>query len=302
MQMIEPAVSWVILLLLRIYLLLGRKILQFFLYPIVSIYWLINFKGRQASCQFLQKISSYDSAHSAHLKPYNSYRHFINFANSWIDKLTAWSGSLTLHNLEFYGHKALLGHINQNQGVLILGSHLGNIEGCRAIAKLKNTVIINVLVHSKHTDKLNLFMNHYSAAGLLNFIQIAEINTATAMILQDKIEAGEWVVIAADRIYSKKLNRLAKAEFLGNLAYFAQEPFLLALLLKCPVYTSFCLKQNNKQAIYFDPLSNGLSFSKKQRTAAIQQCVENYAERLQHYCLKEPLQWFNFYDFWHDLE
>jgi predicted LPLAT superfamily acyltransferase len=30
----------------------------------------------------------------------------------------------------------------------------------------------------------------------------------------------------------------------------------------------------------------------------MQQTIQNYAERLQYFCLKEPLQWFNFFDFW----
>jgi len=37
---------------------------------------------------------------------------------------------------------------------------------------------------------------------------------------------------------------------------------------------------------------------RKQRIAAIQNYVEQYADVLQRYCLKFPLQWFNFYDFW----
>jgi predicted LPLAT superfamily acyltransferase len=27
--------------------------------------------------------------------------------------------------------------------------------------------------------------------------------------------------------------------------------------------------------------------------------VGEYACRLEHFCLRAPLQWFNFYDFWH---
>ena len=96
-----------------------------------------------------------------------------------------------------------------------------------------------------------------------------------------------------------------KLTFLGAEALFPQGPFILAALLKCPVYTVFCLKQQGKHVIYFDHFSEMLNFPRKTREQAMQQIIQRYAERLQTYCLKEPLQWFNFFDFWrvaHDDE
>jgi predicted LPLAT superfamily acyltransferase len=108
------------------------------------------------------------------------------------------------------------------------------------------------------------------------------------------------VIIAADRTPINEQGRVAQAEFLGQPANFPQGPFILALLLKCPVFTLFCLKQQGKQVIYFDSFidGQGQTVPRKQRTAAIQNYVEKFASRLQNYCVKEPLQWFNFYDFW----
>ncbi len=297
-QIEERGVVWGMHFLLKIYLMFGRKILQVFLYPIVSYYWLINSKGRKASRQYLGKVSSYQDDLSINGSLNCSYRHFISFANALIDKLAAWSGSLTLNNIEYHGREAIIKHIDQGQGVLILGSHLGNLEVCRVIAKLRSKVTINVLVHTKHTEKFNTLLNKYADSGRLNLIQVTSVNAATAMLLQDKIEAGEMVIIAADRTPVSGQGRVAQADFLGQSASFPQGPFILALLLKCPVFTLFCLKQKGKQMIYFDHFCDGLEFSRTQRTAAIQQCVDSSAERLQHYCVKAPLQWFNFYDFW----
>jgi predicted LPLAT superfamily acyltransferase len=30
--------------------------------------------------------------------------------------------------------------------------------------------------------------------------------------------------------------------------------------------------------------------------------IARYAQRLEHYCLMAPLQWFNFFDFWNQNE
>lgn len=294
----ERGIIWGMQFLLKIYLFFGRTILQIFLYPVVSYYWLINSKGRLASRQYLQRVSSYKQELAINAGLFCSYRHFICYANALVDKLAAWSGTLTLKDVEYHGREAIINHINNGEGVLLLGSHLGNLEICRVIVHLRKQVCINVLVHTKHAKKFNILLNRYAESERLNLIQVTEVNSATAMLLQDKIEAGELIIIAADRTPVKGHHRVALANFLGQPAYFPQGPFILALLLKCPVYTLFCLKQKRKQVIYFDHFSDALSFSRKQRTAAIQQHVQEYAERLQHYCLKEPLQWFNFYDFW----
>lgn len=298
-QMEERGVIWGMQLLLKIYLWFGRRVLQVFLYPVVSYYWLVKPKARQASIDYLRRVAVLMPENSIRTGLYGSYLHFIGFANALIDKLAAWSGAITLDDIEYHGREAVVKHVQAGQGVLLLGSHLGNLEVCRVIAWMGRRVTVNVLVHTRHAEKFNTLLNRYAGEGGMNLIQVTDITAATAMLLQDKIEAGELVVIAADRTPVTGASRVAEAEFLGAPAPFPQGPYILASLLKCPVFTIFCLKQaNNKQAIYFDPFSEGLSFSRKEREQGIQQCARDFAARLQHYCLQAPLQWFNFYDFW----
>jgi len=294
----ERGIVWGMEFLLKVYLIFGRKILQIFLYPVVSYYWLLNSKGRAASQQYLERISVFNNDVDINKDMKGSYLHFISFANALIDKLAAWSGSLTLDDVQTHGREAVIGHLAQGQGVFIMGSHLGNLEVCRVIAKLRKNITINVLIHSKHTEKFNTVLNKYADSEKLNLIQVTSVNASTAMLLQDKIEAGELVIIAGDRTPVGAKGRVAQADFLGHPASFPQGPFILALLLKCPVFTLFCLKEQDKQVIYFDHFSDGLDIPRKHRTATIQHYVEKYAERLQYYCAKAPLQWFNFYDFW----
>jgi predicted LPLAT superfamily acyltransferase len=225
--------------------------------------------------------------------------HFISFANAIIDKLAAWSGALSLADVEYHGRDQLLAETKKGRGVILLGSHLGNLEVCRVIADLDQCIHINVLVHTKHAQKFNQLLNRYSDKSRLNLIQVTEITAATSILLSDKIDNGEFVIITADRTPVGHSQRVTKADFLGDRALFPQGPFILASLLKCPVYTVFCLKQQGKHVIYFDYFSAVLKFPRKNREQAIAQTIQNYAERLQHYCLQEPLQWFNFFDFWY---
>lgn len=299
-QMEERGVIWGMRFLLRIYLLFGRAVLQVFLYPVVSYYWLLNRPARRASRAYLDRLAVFAPQLKLHGSRYWSYRHFISFANSIIDKLSAWSGALAPDDVIYTGRDRLLKELENGRGILLLGAHLGNLEVCRAIADFDKTIRINVLVHTKHAQKFNQLLNRTNANSRLNLLQVTEITAATAQLLYDKIEAGELVIMAADRIPVNNWQRTGKAEFLGAEAYFPHGPFILAGLLKCPVYTLICLKQENKFVIYFEPFSAPVHFRKNRREAEIRRLIQGYAARLEGYCLQEPLQWFNFYDFWQE--
>ncbi|MDO9139468.1 MAG: hypothetical protein Q7U38_03985 [Methylobacter sp.] len=294
----EWSLVWGMRFLLRVYLLFGRGVLQCFLYPVVSYYWLANKPGRTASQAYLKRVAMFSPASDLSGNLRDSYRHFISFANAIIDKLAAWSGALSLDDVDYHGRDALLAQIQSGRGAILLGSHLGNLEVCRMIADLDNAIPINVLVHTQHAEKFNQLLRQINADSGLNLIQVTDISAATAIVLSDKIDNGELVIITADRTPVSQNSRVSRAEFLGSDAWFPQGSFILAALLKCPVYTLFCLKQQGRQVIYFEHFSDRLIFPRKIREQALQQTVQRYATRLEHYCLMEPLQWFNFFDFW----
>jgi len=291
--------NWAMWLLLRIYLLFGRRFLQLFLYPVVLYYWLTHRPARQASQAYLNRLAVFSPSLKLSGSFFWSYKHFISFANAIIDKLAAWSGALSQTDVEYYGRNELIARISKGQGAVLLGSHLGNLEVCRVIADFDKTIHINVLLDNKHAQKFNQLLKKTNDNSQLNLIQITEITAATYMVLRNKINNGELVIIAADRTPVSNRQRVTKVTFLGADALFPQGPLILASLLECPVYTVFCLKQHNKNVIYFDLFSDSLMFPRKTREEAIQKMIQRYAECLQTYCLKEPLQWFNFFDFWH---
>lgn len=294
----EWSLIWGMRFLLRVYRWFGRGLLQWFLYPVVSYYWLVNKPGRAASQAYLKRVSGFLPEATLSGNLWNSYRHFISFANAIIDKLAAWGGALSLTDVDYKGRDDLLAELNTGRGAVLLGSHLGNLEVCRVLADLDESIRINVLVHTEHAEKFNRLLRQTNKNSGLNLIQVTDINAATAMLLSDKIDNGELIIITADRTPVSSHPRVSRVSFLGADALFPQGPFILASLLKCPVYTLFCLKQQGKQVVYFDHFSDGLTFARKTRELALQHTIQSYARRLEHYCLIEPLQWFNFFDFW----
>ena len=60
----------------------------------------------------------------------------------------------------------------------------------------------------------------------------------------------------------------------------------------------FGLKPNGQFQVYFEKFADPLLLPRATRQQALQQTVQDYAQRLENYCLQSPLDWFNFYDFW----
>ena len=51
-----------------------------------------------------------------------------------------------------------------------------------------------------------------------------------------------------------------------------------------------------------DRLMNVASLVMPTRAQELKRCVDAFAARLEQHALREPLQWFNFYDFWADVD
>lgn len=129
-------------------------------------------------------------------------------------------------------------------------------------------------------------------------LQVTDISPEVAMKLSDRINTGGYIIIAGDRTPVTGETRVSDVSFLGDTASMPQGGFILASLLKCPVYFLFCLKQNTQYHIYLEQFSHQLTFPRKERQLALNTVVQQYAKRLEHYCVIAPLQWFNFYSFW----
>lgn len=297
-QIKESGSMWGMKFLLYVYLHFGRLALQILFYPIVICYWFINTQARHASQNYLNRLTIFAPSLKLHGSFFYSCKHFISFADAIIDKVAAWAGLITLNDVQYCGRNKLITELKKGRGIILLGSHLGNLEVCRVISDFDKTIKINVLMHNKHAQKFNQVLKQTNNDSQLNIIQVTEVNAATAILLSDKIDNGELIIIAADRTPVNNQQRVNSVTFLGAEALFPQGPFILANLLKCPIYTIFCLKHYNKYTIYFDLFSNRLKFSRKTREQELQQTIQRYAICLQTYCLKVPLQWFNFFDFW----
>ncbi|MEZ8011285.1 MULTISPECIES: glycosyltransferase [Vibrio] len=290
-------------LLLAVYSLLGRGVFNLILRGVMRYYHLTGKRARNASEQYLFQLKTYAEQQNIDLPAeLTSYNHLLSFGHTMLDKLAAWKGDFSVDNLTIHGQEQFESMVENQQGVLILGSHLGNIELCRALGRRHSHIKINALVFTEHAERFNSVMKAVNPQSDLNLIQVTSMGPDTAILLQQKLEQGEWIVIVGDRTSTSKESRSVWAEFLGKEAPFPQGPFMLASVLKAPVFLLFGLRDDSQTKphfnVYFEHFSDKIELPRKTREQSLQQVVQKYADRLQHYTLKAPLQWYNFFNFW----
>lgn len=291
-------------LMLRIYQLLGRGAFTLLLYPVVAWMWLTGGSQRRASQQWLTKVRQQAQAKKITLPGgLNSYRHFLRFGDAMLNKIAAWRGDIKWgRDISFAPGSREVLQSKAGGGKLILAAHLGDIEASRALAQYDAGLVINALVFTDHAQRFRQIIEEIAPQAAVNLLPVTHIGPETAMMLQEKLDAGEWVAIVGDRIAVNVQRggerRVCWSEFMGAPAPFPQGPFILAAALRCPVILMMVLREQGQLRIYAEPFADPLVLPRATRQQALQQCIDRYAQRLEAYALRSPLDWFNFYDFW----
>lgn len=295
----ETSITLGIRILVWIYRLCGRWVFRLFLHPVVSYYFLKGRIARNASQEYLRRLGRYYPELGLSGGWWDSYRHFLSFGETLLDKIIVWTGGITSSQVDFPGRKLLLDLVEQKRGAVLLSGHIGNLELCQAIADLHGHIHLNILVHTKHAEKFNRLLGSSKGSATIQLIQVTELNPATAIELQDKIERGEFLVMVGDRIPVNG-SRTVQADFLGKAAEFPQGPYLLATLLHCPVYTLFCFNKGGRFHVDLELFAESIRVprSEPQRLQMLKTLARRYAERLEKHCRITPFQWFNFYPYW----
>jgi len=281
----------------------GRGAVSILLRPVVLYFVLFKAQARRGSKQFLH----------AHAKRYpelwpsppglrDQMRHFREFAENVVDKLMAWHLELDQNNFFVRDPAAHQRLLEDPRGQLIIGSHLGNIEYCRGFLHRYRSHKINVLLYDRHAKNYVEMMRRLNPDSRINVYQVDEFDIATILQFKEKIDAGEWLFIAGDRIPLSGVQRTVTVDFLGRGTQLPIGPYLLARALECPVKLMFAYKNycGRDKRLHFDIIefAEQIRLPAKQRQQVLQHYAQQYASELENICREAPYQWFNFYEYW----
>jgi predicted LPLAT superfamily acyltransferase len=128
-------------------------------------------------------------------------------------------------------------------------------------------------------------------------LQVTETDAATAVLLQECIERGEWVAIVGDRVPVRQ-SKTVSLPFLGVEAAFPVGAYVLAALLRCPLFFMGCVRQGDGHVVHFDLLAESVTLPRKDRESALRSLAAAYVQRLESLVQRSPFDWFNFFPFW----
>jgi len=265
--------------------------------PIALYFVLFASEARRSSRAYLERIRQ-TRGESGKPSLLDVYRHIYSFSTAILDRLALWSRAIDRFQIEIHGREHMEPAIEARTGALLLGAHIGNFDMLRVIAR-EADIPVNVLMYSANAERINRAFEELDPDSNVRVIDLDRTSVNTGLEIRRCIERGEFVAVLGDRVPPSTGNRVSHANFLGEPAAFPQGPFLLASLLRIPLVLTIALRRGPRRyAIYLETIADGTPIAPKKRSAAIQQQIELYASRLEHYCLEAPLQWFNFYDFW----
>jgi len=285
----------------------GLRTARVFLIPVVAYFALKDTQACAASRDYQQRLgTAAPELGWAAPTRWRTFQHLLAFANAALDKFAAWRGLLGERHVQVEDEATLDTAANDARGALVIGSHLGNLEMTRALARSRGIDRIHAVVYTRHAQRFRSMLAGTNQDFAHNLIEVDDIGPATAIMLRERIDRGDWLVIVGDRVPSADGGRVVQVPFFGEPAPFAQGPFILAALLECPVYLLFCLRDKgpNKRRgtdiyrLYFERFADAVTLPRARRQAALRSYAEQYAQRLEHYCRQYPTQWFNFFDFW----
>ena len=279
-------------------------------FPIGFFYWIFSKNARRVSEKYFENLAAFQNKRIRKCDfSKKTLFHIVSFALNLVEDVQAWAGKVNFQKVFWRDDDVndLVKNIDSSKGVLLIISHVGNAQMLKALASAgesgtKRKMSITTITDQNISAGFNKLLKEINSDSAFNIVSASDIGVETLFMLQDRLEKGEVVVIAGDRV-SAKTNRNIEVDFLGKKAPLPYGVFLLASLLNVPTYfvngvrrKDFSLKGEYDMFVK----KNEISFdcSKKEREERISECASSYAKILESLCEAHPYQWYNFFDFW----
>lgn len=283
------------------YRLFGRPVTLVLVHAIVAYFFLTARTARRASRDYLRRVASAPGGAAALGRSpdlWASFLHFRAFALSIFDRIAFWFGRESGMDFEIDGREEYDRLLLPTRGAIVVGAHLGSFDALRGLASHDGRVV-NVLMYTRHAPRINAVFEQLAPGARVRVIQADRHSMDTVLRIRSCIERGEVVAMLGDRVEPSDRGRTGRVSLLGDGVELPEAPYLLAGLLGCPLYFLVALREKAScYRVFAEILAEEADLSPGTREGQVHELMAAYAERLEHYCIKAPYQWFNFFDYW----
>lgn len=291
-----------------VYKFAGKKAVCFLTFFVCLCTFLSSKQVRNYARRNLTVISDYCKANGKKvIKPviFNCFKNVFNFALTLVDNMEIFAGDYDVEKIYFDtedNKKQFYADMRARKGMFCIFSHNGNINVLRMFSKNKDPYErsdVNVFLSKDQCKIFNSFLKKIqenSKQKLYNAVSlfpVEDIGIDTSIEIKQKLDNGEIVFMAGDRLSSGTANLTFCHKFFDRDINFPAGTFKMAQLMETPVYFIAALKNKKDTCkIYlkkFTPLQ-----SKKETLKKMQ---DEYVEFVQNITMIDPLQFYHFYGF-----
>ncbi|MET0378798.1 MAG: hypothetical protein ABW049_07375 [Spongiibacteraceae bacterium] len=283
----------------RISLLVGRSCSRPILYGIALYFALFARKARRASHNYLSRCLGRPAGFR------DFYRHVLAFSSTIHDRVFLLNDYFDRFDVQTFGTESLHADYNAGKGILLLGAHLGSFEVLRSIGRTSPGFNMYMAMYPDNARRINRALAAINPQATQDIIELGTLDAMLA--ISAKLDEGAYVGILADRAIWSRTTGAGEHRtlpFMGTPAQFPVGAFRLAAVLKRPVYFMtgvYC--GGNSYEIHFEKLEDfstpAPSSTSRNRDSQVHALMQKYVAALERNCRAHPLNWFNFYDFWH---
>nr|UXE46150.1 hypothetical protein Hi04_10k_c5801_00008 [uncultured bacterium] len=254
---------------------LGRWTARLVLYPIV-VYFVLSPRLRDHSLAYLRRVLPNEPGWM------DVARHIHAFASTLLDRVFMLSGRFDALEVRVHHSEALLHCVANKRGALLLGSHLGSFEVMRCLAATEPDVRVKILMHRQKNAMVMSVLEALNPEIARAVIDTGGRDTNTVLAVKEALEEGCFVGMLGDRVYEDE--RTVRCHFLGGEVDFPCAPVMLASMLRVPVVLCFGLyRGGNRYDVHFEVLGENIRIERRTRETDLQQWVQRYVSRLEHY-------------------
>jgi len=185
-----------------------------------------------------------------------------------------------------------------DNGVLLMGAHLGSFEAMRAIGRHFGHRRVVMAMYPENARRINAALAAIDPAAMQDVVALGRADSM--LELAARLDAGAMVGLLADRTLGNEPS--LPIGFLGDPAAFPTGPMRMAAALRSRVIFMVCLyRGGNAYEIHFEALADFTdleTLTRGERERRVDMAVIRYAARVEHYARQAPSNWFNFHDFW----
>lgn len=277
----------------------GRGVARVGMFPTTLYFFLVRGPERRASREWLRRVGAPRQGWLGVLV------HIYTFAMTIVDRVLLLADRDDELDIRAEGVEALHRALDQGRGCMLLGSHLGSFEAIRVFNRHAPSQYrtLKVVMDPGQNSLITQVMEELAPDIRQTVIDARQPGPAIVLEAGGVMERGGMVAMLADRCRGSETSM--PVEFLGRPARLPAAPLAIADTLDVPVALVFGLYEGRgRYRLVFEPLPrpaercHNRHNKRLERRRQLQQWVQAYAQRLEHYARQYPYNWFNFYDFW----